>query len=278
MYGAVTCLVLCVAAGVRAQENPDDAWELPPLQAPPSQAKPAAPEFAPPPMVDADAARGAPPVARPRPPVRVEAAVLPRNSVGLGGATPLGAGTFGALMVAGFPFITARVMVGATDWLDVGLGLDSMWGIFNEPLLAVRAALVRSQGFWLGVNLEGGPGWFLTPAKQEVRGPRFLTGRRNGNLGAGLAFTFQGEKYNAVRFTTEVRYLLGFDTEPFSDTPLGGVPSGFALVHSASLKLTGEVPLSSVTAVVIQLGLDAHFGGRDSPLLPSLMGGLTVRL
>lgn len=277
---APALLLLGVSLGGQglAQEAPDAEWGTFPGQQtpPPPPSPPPAPEPVRVPLPVEGASRGhpvGPPEAqgRPRPP---EAP----NQVSMLGAPMLGQWKRGQVFLLGFPLLQLRASIGLAEVLDVGLGFDSFYGTMNEPLLAVKVGGLRAGGWTFAASLEAGWAFFTTRASREVRGPRWITGQRNGNLSPAVLISFQGEHPRATRLFIELRYTLTFDTEPFSSTPLSGVPPPFLLGHNAGLRVGAELPLSARTSFVFLLGLMVHTRPDDSPVMPSAAVGVVTGL
>ena len=111
-----------------------------------------------------------------------------------------------------------------------------------------------------------------------MRGPRWLTGRRNGDLSPGLVLSYQGDHPRAARLFLELRYLMTFDTEPFAKDPLNGVPPSLIVGSNISVHAGAEMPLSARTSFVFLLGLEGHFRADDAPVMPVCSLGLVIGL
>jgi hypothetical protein len=287
--------VMLLAVTSLAQTDPDEEWEsLPASQpAPAPSTVPAPPPLPSPPQPDEADGWTPPPLPPPairparQPGIEIRRApqlrrlpppVLEPNRVSVWGAAPMGAGRVGLAVSAGFPWVAARGLVGVSDAVDLGLQVESHYGLYTEGRAVARAAVVRAQGIWFSLQLEGGAAWIPVRARDEDRGPRFLTGRRNFNLSPGLALGFQRPLPMSTRVSVELRYGLGFDIEPLARSPLSGVPSPLALVHSARLRGYVDVPLSTVSCLVVTLGLSSSFDAYDAPLVPEVLVGFVTRV
>ncbi len=273
-------LLSCVA--LAQAKNPDEEWG----SFPPAGSSPSAPPPAPPP----------PPVAMPLTPLAPLPATPPPaapsragvsgamktpdepNRVSMFGAPTLGQWGRGQTAYLGFPVLGIRLGLGLLDWLDASIGFESFYGVMNEPLAAFRARLLTSGHWTIAAELEGGYAWFGQKAQNEVHGPRWLTGRRNGNLSPGFVVSYQGDHPRAARLFLEGRYMMTFDTEPFARDPLNGVPPSLIIGHNASLKVGAEMPLSARTSFVFLLGLEAHFRDDDAPVMPVCSLGIVTGL
>ena len=262
--------VLLLAGQAPAQQPPDAEWgTFPGQQTPPSPPPPPEPLRVPLPLEGAT--RAPPAVARPRPPEEP-------NQVSMFGAPMLGQWKRGQAFLLGFPLLQLRASIGLAEVLDLGLGFDSFYGTMNEPLLTVKVGGLRAGGWTFAASLEAGWAFFITRASREVRGPRWISGQRNGNLSPGVLISFQGEHPRATRLVIDLRYTLAFDTEPFSSSPLSGVPPPFILGHNVSAKVGAELPLSARTSFVFLLGLMIHTRPDDSPVMPTAAVGIVTGL
>lgn len=285
MFRAVLMSVV-LALPVAAQTNPDEEWNtLPPEK---GQQPPPAP---PPPPSSGEAVAPAPP----RPPLTPEAPrsgatnmrtaagvstrpVLEPNTISMFGGRSLGTLTRGEMFYLGFPLIGIRLAMGIAERVDIGIGFDSFYGMMNQPLLTFRANFFRGANWAMAVAIEGGPAFFTQKASQDLRGPRWLTGRRNGTVTPGLIFSYQGDHPRAARLFMALGYMLAFDTEPFQKDPLGGVPSAVQIGHNGQLRAGAEMPLSAKTSFVFLLGLDVHGRQEDSIVMPVCSVGLVTSI
>ena len=270
-FALAAALLLC-ASPAAAQEGEwehwPDAWAPPPSSTPPP----------PPPLVTGPA-----PEAAPRPPEPPAAPAAPEpppepNRVSVSDGRALGPWGRGQLLTVGFPLVGLRVCIGLAQWLDVGVGFDSLYGLLNEPRLVFRFSLVRGAHWALALGLEGGVAFFTVRAPSDVWGPRWMTGRRNVNVQPSATVSYQGAHPRAARVFLTGGYLLALDTEPYQRTPLGGVSPGVVPGHNAFVKVGTELPLSARTSFLLQLGLDAHFRAGDSVLMPAAQVGLATSI
>jgi hypothetical protein len=274
-------LVLALAPGLARAQAPEDEWSQLPAGVTPTPPPPPPPAYPPlpPPALPG---RGTPPppgslgvgtaVRRPtRPPE-------PRNEVSILGAQTLGQWKRAQLFQLGFPLISLRFLLGVGERVDLGVAYDSYYFVMNEPRLVARVAFVQREGFAFGASLEGGYAFFAQRASREVRGARWLTGRRNINISPALHVSYQGPTARAARLFLELRYTLALDTEPFASDPLVGVPADILVGHNGGVRGGAELPLSPKTSFFFAVGLDAHGRPDDSVMMPSLSVGLVTSL
>ncbi|RKH32006.1 hypothetical protein D7V93_44260, partial [Corallococcus llansteffanensis] len=114
----------------------------------------------------------------------------------------------------GFPLVSARTLYGVLPRLDLGLGVDSVYGLMIEPRASVRFTALDSPLASLAVVVDGGRAFFLRPPETEEKGARYLSGRRDWNVAPGLVFSLQGAGPRSVRPYMDLRCLLSFDTHP----------------------------------------------------------------
>jgi hypothetical protein len=146
----------------------------------------------------------------------------------------------------------------------------------NEVRLLAKYGFGKGPGFNVALAFEGGVAFFNARASKEVRGTRWISGRRNFNFAPGVVLSYQGPQLRAARLFVDVRYMLTIDTEPFATTPLQGVPSSFLLGHNVLTKVGAELPLSERTSFLFSLGLDLHLRADDSPVMPTVAVGLVT--
>ena len=202
----------------------------------------------------------------------------PPNEVSLFGGPALGQGRAAAAASVGFPYLGARLAVGALSWLDLGLQVESVYGSLTDVRATARAQLLNGGGWALGVVADGGPAFFVQPAQVERRGLRWLTGRRNWNTAPGLVVSFQGQNPRASRLFLDARVSFAFDTEPFQRDPLGGVPAAVQVSWNVPVRMGAEIPFSRWTSILFSFGFDAHTRPDDSTLMPTLTLGLVTSL
>ncbi|MBL9038896.1 MAG: hypothetical protein JNG84_10300 [Archangium sp.] len=200
------------------------------------------------------------------------------NTVSMFGAPALGSGKRGQSLAIGFPLVSLRFSLGVLRALDLGLGFDSFYGSMNEVRATAKYQLAASDRWTLAASLEGGWAFFVTRARQELNGARWLTGRRNGNLTPGLVASYQGPHPKAARVFVEARYLVAFDSEPYSVSPLDGVPRGVVVGHNALLRVGAELPLTPTASFVFLVGLDVHGRIEDAPIMPACSVGVVTGL
>jgi len=178
----------------------------------------------------------------------------------------------------GFPLLGIRLMMGLTERFDFGIGFDSFYIMMNEPTVAARVNFFRGANWSAAAILEGGWAFFTQKASADLRGPRWLTGRRNGNIAAGAIVSYQGDHPRAARLFLSLEYMLTFDTEPYQKDPLGGVPAAVQLGHNGLLRAGAEMPLSAKTSFVFLLGLDVHGRSEDATVMPVCSVGLVTSI
>lgn len=203
---------------------------------------------------------------------------LEPNTVSMFGARSLGQWGRGQMIYLGFPLIGIRLALGLAERIDLSIGFDSFYGMMNQPLVGVRVNFFRGTNWNMAVAIEGGPAFFTTRASVDLRGARWLTGRRNGNVMPGFVFSYQSDHPRAARLFLALSYLMTFDTEPFQDAPLGGVPASVQIGHNGVIRAGAEMPLSAKTSFVFLLGLDVHGRSRDSIVMPNCSVGLVTSI
>jgi hypothetical protein len=273
----VSALVALPAVAAQPPDNPEDEWKPIPNGSAPTPAPPPSDDVPPPPAMPGPAVEDAKPrvvtgISAPRP-------VLEPNTISMHGARSLGFLKRGEMFYLGFPMLGLRLMIGLTERFDFGIGFDSFYFMDYEPLGVARLNFFRGTNWSMAATLEGGYTWFQTKASADLRGSRWLTGRRNGNLSGGFIVSYQGDHPRAVRLFLSLQYLLTFDTEPYQKEPLGGVPSSVQYGHNGLLRAGAEMPLSAKTSFVFLLGLDVH--GRmdvDSVVMPVCSVGLVTSI
>lgn len=205
-------------------------------------------------------------------------APLAPNLISVYGAEPLGTLTRGEAFMAGFPLVSIRVLMGVGPRVDLGVGFDSYYGVMNEFRLSARTALLTGSTWSLGASLEAGGALFGVKATREFHGARWITGRRNFNFEPQLRLTYRGAGARAARVTFDAHYLLTLDTEPFSRSPLDGVPPAVTPGHNAGVGVTVEAPLSPTTSFVFIGRFDIHGRAEDAPVMPMVQLGLVTSL
>lgn len=271
-------------SGAARAQSPEDEWGGLPAPAPnttpgPAPLPPAPAPLPPPPPSPVGPTLMTPAPLRPR--AEVLARVRPpqdRNDISMSGGNSLGSLRRGEMVLLGFPLLQLRAMIGLGDRFDLGLGFDSYYFLMNEPRLVSRLSILKGDAFALSVNLEAGYAFFAQRAPRESRGARWLTGHRNINIAPAIVGSYQGSSPRAARLFLELRYLLAFDTEPFSTDPLVGVPPSIIIGHNVMLKGGAELPLSAKTSFVLTFGLDVHSRANDAPVMPMAALGLVTSL
>jgi hypothetical protein len=174
----------------------------------------------------------------------------------------------------GFPLASARVSLGVLPRMDVGVGVDSLYGIMNEVRGYLRFGLVEGEEAHLSLSVEGGHAFFLNSPSQEQFGARYFTGRRNWNVAPGLVGSLPlGVR---TRGFLDVRYLLAFDTQPFQRTPLGGRPEGVQMSGNFLFRAGLEVPFSERTSYVVMVGANIQGREEDAAFMPAVGVGVVT--
>jgi hypothetical protein len=245
-----------------ANPPPDESWldyPGPEAVAPPAESLP------PPPILGSSRTEVVATAAPPKP-----------ARVSLHGAKVLQPGEVATGLMLGFPLASARVSVGVLPRLDVGAGVDTLYGIMNELRASARFGLVQGEEGHLALALEGGYAFFLNAPNQEEFGARYFTGRRNWNLMPGLVGSIKVGQ--ASRGFLDARYHLAFDTQPFQRVPLGGVPRGVQLSSNFLFRVGVEVPFSERTSYVVMVGGSIHGRAEDASFMPVLGVGVVAGL
>jgi hypothetical protein len=245
---------------------PDESW----LDYPGPEAEPPPPEAwpPPPPPVPSRGSARAELVAPAEPPKPAR--------VSLHGAKVLQPGEVATGVMLGFPLASARVSVGVLPGLDVGLGVDSLYGIMNEVRGLARFGLVEGEAGHLALAVDGGYAFFLNSPSKEEFGARYFTGRRNWNVMPGLIGSIKVGQ--ASRGFLDARYHLAFDTQPFQRTPLGGAPQGVQVSSNFLFRAGLEVPFSERTSYVVMLGGSVHGRAEDASFMPVVGVGVVAAL
>jgi hypothetical protein len=194
--------------------------------------------------------------------------------VSLFGGRVLEPGKLAASMLLGFPLASARISVGVVPRLDLGLGVDSLYGIMNEVRAYARFGLVEGDTAQLAFSVEGGHAFFLNAPSEEQFGARYFTGRRNWNVAPGLVGSLLlGAR---TRGFLDVRYLVAFDTQPFQQTPLGGAPDGVQVSGNFLFRGGLEVPFSEKTSYVVMVGGNIQGREEDAAFMPTVGVGVVT--
>ncbi len=281
MFRAVLItVVLALPAAAQAQDNPEQEWNTLPGNAP-AQPPPASKDvLVPPPPPSSDPRPGSTP-AQAAAPASVPGVVSPRpvlepNTVSMFGARSLGFLNRGEMFYLGFPLIGIRLSLGLLDRFDLGIGFDSFYGMMNEPLGTMRFNFFRGVNWNMAATLEGGWAWYQSRESVDMRGPRWLTGRRNFNLAGGVTFSYQGDHPRAARLFVSLQYMFTYSIEPFQEQPLSGLTPVEG--HNGLLRAGAEMPLSAKTSFVFLLGLDVHGRRLDSIVMPVCSVGLVTSI
>ncbi len=277
--GMAVALVLPVTAA--AQEEDFIPWTPPPAEERPSAPTPPSPP--PPPPSAPPAARE--PLPAPSPSPRVEARRGPRqpkpedfNRVSLFGAPTLGTGKGALGVYLGFPLVGVRGAFGVAEGVDLGLGFDSFYGVMNDLRATARVRLLGDAQRGLSFQVQGGHAWFVQRPETEERGARWLTGRRNWNLEPGLVASWRGDTVQSARLFVDLRWHVAFDTEPFSERPLGGVPPSVVVGHNVPFRMGAELPFTPKTSFLFMAGFDIHGREIDAAFMPTVSVGLVSGL
>ena len=206
--------------------------------------------------------------------MRAPAPPLKPNRVSLFGGQVLEPKKLAASMMLGFPLASARISMGVLPRVDLGLGVDSLYGIMNEVRAYARYGLVQGETGQLALSVEGGHAFFLNEPSEEQYGARYFTGRRNWNVAPGLV----GSLLLGVRTRgfLDVRYLVAFDTQPFSRTPLGGTPDGVQTSGNFLFRGGLEVPFSEKTSYVVIVGGNIQGREEDAAFMPTVGVGVVT--
>jgi hypothetical protein len=264
----------------QAPANPEEEWK-----ALPSDTKPPPPPATPPPQVDGPVVPALPstpsPAAGTRPymsGVSAPRPVLEPNTISMFGARSLGFLNRGEMFYLGFPLLGIRISMGVAERVDVAIGYDSFYFMSHEPRVGFRVNFFRGPNWSMAAGAEGGWAFFNQRASVDLRGARWLTGRRNFNIVPGYIISYQGDHPRAARLFLSLQYMLTLDTEPYQKDPLGGVPASVQVGHNVLLRAGAEMPLSAKTSFVFLLGLDVHGRPEDAPVMPVCSVGLVTSI
>ncbi len=267
-------LSVTVGSFAFGQTTPDEDWNRYPTPAPrqspwSTQIDPPLPAMPPP-----------GPIAIPTVSPPVPRRLLEPNTVSMYGANTLGRWKRSESISLGFPLITARFSLGLGDRIDVGAAFETVYTLLNEIRGTVRVRLSDgTRGNWVvAFAFEGGGAFFRTRASREVRGTRWITGRRNFNFLPGLIVSREASSLRSTRFFTSLRYMLTLDTEPFVRDPLEGVPPPFRIGHNGMFTIGAEAPIDESTSFLLSAGLEFHGDARDAPVMPTLSLGMVFGL
>jgi len=217
-----------------------------------------------------------PPVSRLAPVRPVRAHLVPErpNNTSVYAAPTLGQWNRGIGLYLGYPVLEARFALGLLDRLNGGVSFDTMYGAMNEVRLHFKWQLSASDHWVASVATEGGPAFFKDSAQNEFHGPRYLTGHRDWNWDAGMVLTYRAGGARSPRLFLDGRCALAFDTEPFSVSPLGGVPPPVAVAGNAVIRAGAEMPFTAGTSFLFSLGFDVHGFAQDSQVMVAAAVGV----
>lgn len=199
------------------------------------------------------------------------------NDVSLFGAKALKRGSFALGGYAGFPTVALRGRYGLTQRFDVGLGFESFYGMMNEAQVQGRFQFTDGD-LELAAVLEGSFAHFVLQPQADLTGARWITGKRNWNVGPGVVVSRRAASPSLPRLFLTVRTLIAFDTQPFQPSPLGGVPASVQPAWNVPVRMGAEIPVSPRSSFVIDLGFDIHGRPGDSVFMPVLNVGAVVGL
>lgn len=266
-------VVLTLVAGAAFAQAPEDEWATPytpvPQQAP-------APMTPPPPLAVPEGDVPAQPLAARPDVVRRVQPPLERNDITGFGANALGHGRRMQSVTVGFPLIDVKALFGVGNRVDLGLGYETYYFLMHAPKAVLRVNFVDTGTVAFGAQFEGGYAFFLESAPREVRGSRYLTGRRNVNLSPSLNLSIQGSRPRSPRVFFNLHYLLTMDFEGYATGPLSGLPPAVIVGHNAGVLGGAELPLSRSTSFMFALGLDVHGRDVDSRVMPMVALGLVT--
>jgi hypothetical protein len=271
-------LTLTIGSFAFGQTTPDEDWNRYPTT-PPGPAPwsvPVAPPVSPPPLAMPPPGPIAIPTVSPPVPRRL----LEPNTVSMYGANTLGRWKRSESISLGFPLIAVRFSLGLADRVDVGAAFETVYTLLNEIRGTVRVRLTDgTRGNWMvAFAFEGGGALYRTRASREVRGSRWITGRRNFNFVPGLVVSREASSLRSTRFFCSLRYMLALDTEPFVRDPLEGVPPPFRIGHNGMFTVGAEAPIDEATSFLLSAGLEFHGDPRDAPVMPTISLGMVFGL
>lgn len=199
------------------------------------------------------------------------------NDVSLFGAKTLKRGSFALGGYAGFPTLALRARYGLTQRFDVGVGFESFYGMMNEGQVQGRF-LFTGGDLEVAAVLDGSFAHFVLQPQADLTGARWITGKRNWNVGPGIVVSRRAASPSLPRLFLNVRTLIAFDTQPFQRLPLGGVPASVQPAWNVPVRMGAEIPVSPRSSFVIDLGFDIHGRPGDSVFMPVLNVGAVVGL
>jgi hypothetical protein len=200
------------------------------------------------------------------------------NLVSLHGAAPLGPWKRAGSVSLGFPMLSARMLMGVTPKLDVGVAYDTLYGLMHDVRASARWNLVGGENLSLGVVGDVGPAFYTRKAGFDFHGARWLTGRRDYNASGGLVLSMQGSSPRASRFFLGARCLLSVDTGPVQTEPLGGTPPPVLFSANFLSEVGLEAPVSEWVSLVFRVGMDLHGRSDDSLVMVTGSAGVVTAL
>lgn len=270
-------VLLSFVAGAAFAQAPEDEWT--PYAPVPQQAPEPAPVVPPPPP----AQFALPDFNRPSQPVTARAEVVnrvqpvvERNDITGFGANALGHGRRMQSVTLGFPLIDVKALFGIGNRVDLGIGYDTYYFLMHQPKAVLRVNFIDTGTVAFGAQFEGGYAFFLQRAPMEIRGSRYLSGRRNVNLQPSLNLSIQGKLPRSPRIFFNLHYLLTLDFEGYATGPLSGLPPPVIVGHNAGVMGGAELPLSRYTSFMFALGLDVHGRDVDARVMPMVALGLVT--
>jgi hypothetical protein len=172
---------------------------------------------------------------------------------------------------AGFPYVQAMAAYNATDGLDLDVNIDSLYGVATVFSFGPKLRVVHDGGVALAVELQGQACWFRKAAISD-QATRQLIGTRNFDFQPQIILSYKG-RYGAL--FGSVSYQGTFDTEPISQSPLGGNPGPWSYGSNVGLHMGLElIPFGVVHGYAV-LGLDFHTRSGDDVVVPLAEFGLT---
>lgn len=214
------------------------------------------------------------PSLRPRPPPEV---AVP-NEVSVHSGEALGAGRRAISLAVGFPVMGVRVAMGLGPVFDLGASYETFYGVMHDARLTGRVHLFTLGPLSLAAVADAGAAWFIQPPRIDIRGARWLTGRRNYNASAGAVLSLKGDSAKAARLFLDGRFHLALDTQPFQRDPLGGIPPPLQFAGNVPLRAGAEIPFSRWTSFLVCAGLELHGRADDSAFMLTFSGGLVTVL
>ena len=203
----------------------------------------------------------------------------PPNLISLYGAAPLGPWHRAGAVALGFPLLSARLLMGVTPKLDVGVEYDTLYGLMHDVRAAGRWSLLAGDNLSLGVVADA-------RARRSTRGRRASTSTgRGGSPGGGTTTRpegwccrCRGLRPGRSRFFLSARCLLAMDTAPLQSEPLGGTPPPVLVSANLVTEVGLEAPVSEWVALAFRVGLDLHGRSDDSLVMVTGSAGVVTAL